>query len=366
MTSRFVTSRRGRVPVILVSGIDESAMATATISLQFGLADAVVVHHSIDVEAGTLTRIVSDLGGIVERHEIDLAHACVSCAVREDIVPTLERLAASGRWRTIVARLPVSAEAVQVCRTISWAPGNAPHVTIAAVVAALDATAPAKDLLGDDLLAERGLHSSEDDERGVGEVACAMVEYADAVCFTHEPSSAELALVAALVRPRAPVVTDPALLDAQRLAAGVHRHEDVESWVSEVRSGPLPPLTSDEAWRLDLTADRALHPSRLYDEMEALGSGPYRLRGCLWLPTRPRDVIAIDGAGGQVSVGTTRQWAPGQRPFTRIVITGLDEHPVEVVRAFGRCLLSDDELRASWDESWDGLEPWLGPIDRVA
>lgn len=347
-------------------------MLTTSISLQFGLPDAVAVRHTIDPERQLLTRIVSDVSGVLEREEINLAHACVTCAIREDIVPTLERLASRGSWGSIIACLPIGAEADQVCRTLSWSPRTAPHVEIAAVIAALDGTSLAEDLLGDELLDERGLATSEDDRRGVAEVACAMVEYADVVCLTESPSEEERALVSALARPRITVVVEPSLLDAAALVAGVHRHQLVESWVAEVRRGPLPPLENEHVWRLDLSSDRPFHPLRFQDDLPILGGGPRRSRGCFWLPTRPGDICAWDSAGGQASVGAAQQWRGPQEPLTRIVVIGIDdaydEH-AEIEAAFRRCLLTDEELTSrgrDWNESWDGLEPWLGPIDRVA
>jgi len=50
-------------------------------------------------------------------------------------------------------------------------------------------------------------------------------------------------------------------------------------------------------------------------------------------------------------------------------VMGLDDDSEEIIQAFDRCLLTDDELATQgriWEESWDGLEPWLGPIERVA
>ncbi len=346
-------------------------MLSAGISLQLGLPDAVSVRHAIDPERQVLTRVVSDVTGVIEREEISLAHTCVSCAIREDIVPTLERLAAQGRWSSIIACLPIAAEAVQVCRVVTWAPRNAPHVAIAAVVAALDGAWVAQDLLGEDLLDERGLATSVDDRRGVAEVASAMVEYADAVCLTSDPDPDELALIVALARPRIPVTTDPSLLDAVGLVAGVHRHQAVEAWVAEVRRGALPPLAKSGVWRLDLCSDRAFHPARFQDELAILGGGPRRSRGCFWLPTRPDAVCVWDGAGGQASVGTTQKWGR-ETPLTRITVHGLDddhEGRAAIAEAFGRCLLTDEELATRgrcWEESWDGLEPWLGPIEHVA
>jgi G3E family GTPase len=362
---------RKRTPVVLISGVNDEAMGLASISLQLGLPEAVAVRHTIDPQRHVLTRIVSDVTGVLERVELNLEHACVSCAVREDIVPTLERLAALGHWNSIVACLPVAAEATQVCRVLAWAPRHAPHITIAAVVTALDGATVAEDLLGEDLLDERQLATSEDDRRGVAEVASAMVEYADVVCVTQDPHPDELALVQALARPRIPVVTDPSLLDAVALVAGVHRHQVVESWVADVRRGALPPLPASGVWRLDLCSDRPFHPLRFQDDLAILGAGPRRSRGCFWLPTRPNVVCVWDGAGGQAGVGAAQSWGPS-KPLTRITVIGIDddhEGRAEIEAAFHRCLLTDEELATRgriWEESWDGLEPWLGPIDRVA
>ncbi len=362
---------RRKVPVVLVTGVDDAAMGSAGISLQLGLPGAVAVRHAIDPRRQVLTRIVSDVNGVLEREELNLAHACVSCAIREDIVPTLERLAAQGRWSSIVACLPVAAEATQVCRVLAVERRGAPHVVIAAVVAALDGETVAEDLLGDELLDERGSATSEDDRRGVAEVASAMVEYADVVCLTQQPDPDELALVGVLARPDVPVITDPSTLDATGLVAGVHRHAAVEAWVAEVRRGALPPVPSGGAWRLDLCSDRPFHPLRFQDNLAILGDGPRRSRGCFWLPTRPDAVCSWDGAGGQASVGSTRTWGREQ-PLTRITVIGLDDDHhgrAEIERAFERCLLTDEELATrgrAWEETWDGLEPWLGPIAHVA
>ncbi len=366
---RQLRSSRRTVPVVLISGVSESAMLTASISVQLGLPDTVAVRHTIDPGRQVLTRVVSDVTGVLEREEIDLEHACVTCAIREDILPTLERLARQGKWGSITACLPVAAEAVQVCRTLAWSPLTAPHVFVAAVVAALDGTSVADDLLGDDLLLERHVATSREDERAVAEVGCALVEYADIVCLTEPPLAEESELIAALARPRVPVITDPSALNAMTLVAGIHQHPAVEAWIAEARRGRLPDLAGTEVWRLDLHSERPFHPDRFQAELSALGGGPRRSRGCFWLPTRPGSVCVWDAAGGQASVGSTERWHPGQRPFTRIVVTGLDDNPQEVRDAFHRCLLTDEELRERgqiWDESWDGLEPWLGPVNRVA
>ena len=158
-----------RVPVVLVSGIADAPMSTVTAALQWDLPTAVAVRHEIDPAREVLIRTVSDADGLIDRVEIDVAHACVSCAIREDVVPTLERLAATGTWEAIIAHLPVSAEATQVCRVLGYQPDAAPHLRIAAALVALEGSTLRTDLLGDDLLVERGLPVRDDDLRGVAE-----------------------------------------------------------------------------------------------------------------------------------------------------------------------------------------------------
>lgn len=354
-----------RVPVVLLCGVDPDAMASSMVGLQFDLPAAVACRHTIDVERGVLTRTVSDLTGVVETHETLLEHACVSCAIREDIVPTLERLARDGRWQSIVAHLPVSAEPAHLCSVLSWDTRLARFLRVSSVVTALDARQAVTDLLGDDLLADRGRQCSHDDRRGVGEVLAAMIEYADVVALdggAGEVDPLGHGLVAALARPGVPLVSGVHGLDGAELVSGRHEHSRTDAWTSPTRTDALPELRAEGVWRLDLQSTRAFDPDRLLDSLEQLGAGQHRSRGCFWLPTRPGRVLEWDGAGGQLSIGDHGAW--GRRtPFTRIVLTGVGAAPGHLRPAFDRLLASGTSSAGAGE---DGFEPWLGPIRDVA
>lgn len=355
-------------PVILVSGVASAPMAAATIALQWDLPAAVVVRHDIDVDREVLVRTVSDVTGVLERFEIDVEHACVNCAIREDVIPTIERLAESGQWGAIIAQLPVTAEPMQVCRVVGYSAKAAPHVRIAATVVALEGESVSADLLGDDLLSERDLPVREDDERGVGETASAMVEYADVVALFGDHDEVSWELLHTLARPGAQLTNSLGEVDAAALAAGVHQHEHSEDWVSVVRREELPEFAGGSAWVLDLRSDRPFHPGRLQENIEALGRGARRSRGCFWLPSRPSQVCQWDGAGGMVSIGHSHHWESTAQ-LTRIVVVGLDDGREALKQAFEACLLTDDELAARgrfWEVRDDGLEPWLGPVRSLA
>ncbi|NLT29738.1 MAG: cobalamin biosynthesis protein CobW [Propionibacterium sp.] len=362
-----------KVPVMLVTGVADTPMAAAAMGLQWDLPNPVVVVHDLDPSRSLLVRTVSDITGVLERVEIELEHACTQCAIREDVIPTLARLAADGRWSSIVARLPVGAEAAQVCRVIAREPRRAPRVRIGGVICALDATSLTDDLTGPDWLAERNL-AMPDDQRGVAEVAAAQIEYADVVAVFGRTPPAEADLLdftRALARPGSMVVTDWPGFDGRQLLAGIHDHEHSEAWVHPVPDLPGAVAGNPAVWRLSLQSERPWHPDRFLELVEAMGAGTHRSRGCFWLPTRPGAVGVWDGAAGQVSLGAIGRWAPGHTPVTHLIFTGLHLHGdprAELGEAFHRCLLTDREMARGtvWESGRDGLEPWLGGIHGVA
>lgn len=361
---RRITTRAKGVPVLVVAGMAPEPMVAATLALQWDLPSVVVVQHAIDPDHDTLVRTVSDINGIVEQEEIDLEHACTSCAIREDVVPTLERLAASRKWGAIVAQLPVTAEPMQVCRVVEGVPGAAPHVRIGAVIVALDGATLMDDLVGDDLIAERNLPVREDDPRGVAETTSAFVEYADVVTIFAEADDRGRALVETLARSGVPVVDGLSYIDATELADGIHNHPETEDWVSPVGAVNNLAPAGEGVWTLDFRSERPFHPHRLRERIATLGGGARRSRGCFWVPSRPAQVCQWDGAGGMLSIGSFDHWS-GKAPFTRIVVVGTDDGREELVEALTSCLATDDEMRRGdvWQVAGDGLEPWLGPLD---
>lgn len=356
-----------RTPLLVVTGVDPVAMDSALMSLAWDLPRAVSVRHRIDPHSQILTRTVSDASGIVEQEQIQLEHACVSCALREDIMPTLERLARDDRWSAIVSGLPTATEAGQLAHILATDSRLARHLKLSAVLAAVGAGDVARDLLSDDLLRERGAHTNPGDDRGVGEVACAQIEYADLVVLDADPGAEATDLLRALTRPDVPVVVGAAQLDAADLSSRRHRSSLSSAWCSPGVDA-VPPLDVSHAWRLDLSSPRPFHPDRLLDQIERLGTGAHRSRGCFWVPTRPGDLLEWSGAGGQLSIGSHSLW--GRRtPVTRLIFTGLGAPPDDLTAAFEDVLLTPTEAlleQRSWDVMEDGLEPWLGHIRDVA
>lgn len=361
-----------RIPLSVLSTIDPVLRETAIFGLLVDSPRTVVLRHDILAASGLLRRVVLDRTGVLEDVLIELEHACLSCAVREDALPALRDLATDGRWDDIVLALPVGAESLPVTLALSAAmqPGRVcERLRLAAVCALVDLDAAEDDLLGIDSLAERDLALAEDDERAVAEVLAAQLGHADvvvayggAVARTEPGPRARLGseLVDHLRAPDSQRLDGIHELGAERL---VDVHHD--PCAGERRCDPRHVhvrRSAGQVWTIELTSTRPFHPERLLERIEELGTGPVRSRGVFWLPNRPDSVCQWDGAGGQLYIGELGVWEDAA--FTRLVFTGVDPHERERIRrVFDEVLAREDEVAdggLAWLGREDVLAPWLG------
>lgn len=355
-------------PTVVITSVEQSAADTTAMSLLFDLPKPVVVTHSFGADGTSLVRTVSDVTGLLDRTTIDLEHACVPCAIREDVLPTIAGLASSGHWSSIIARLPIGAEATQLCRVASYEPNTLGGARIAAVVNAVDGCDAVRHLTGPELLVERELPTFEGDVRGTAEVATTLLEYADVIAVDGELMPECSTLVRTLARPGAQVVENWSQWDATALLPGVHDVEAIEKWVAETPPAQIGDSCEDGVWRVRLRSERAVHPERIQENLAELGGGAFRTRGCFWVPTRPETLCVWDGAAGQLNIGTAGRWRRPAARRTDFVVTGLLAHGDprdELRRAFETALCTPaelDTLAAVWSTDEDGLEPWLGDM----
>ncbi|WP_029251690.1 GTP-binding protein [Paraoerskovia marina] len=357
--------------------VDPVLRDTATVALTLGSPDVAVLRHDLAADGHTMRRVVLDASGVVEDATAELEHACVSCSVREDAVPALARLAATGRWSALVLALPVSAEPLPASRALAThvRAGEALEgLRLTATVALVDLDTLEADLLGDDLVDERGVALTPDDERPLGEALAAQLEQVDVVVTVGEDATG------------AGLVDRLRARDSRRLH-GLHelgvedlsacRHDTV---AAERRAHPLGARNphrsgtdpNDRSWSLLLSSERPFHPGRLLEHIEHLGTGPVRSRGVFHVPDRPDSLCLWDGAGGALCVADLGSWAEvagSHSPVTRILVVGAGERAESrhtrdrILDAFGEALTTGIEMAdggAAWLGERDLLEPWLG------
>lgn len=350
--------------IALVAAWDQVARATATSALLVDLPDALVIQHDLSPD-GELRRRCWDATGIVETDIVTLEHGCISCATREDLVPALANLLERRTWGHVVVSLPLTAAP----EAVTWQLREAIRTglidaRLATVLAVADESTLIENIFGDDLLEDRGLTLSLTDERAVGEAACAQLDFADVIATLGEPDATTNAVLEHLVGDRGRARVHH--LDAAALMSRSH-----DFLAAQRRTDPTGPhhhrsVDCHGVWTLVLSSDRALHPGRLYEQVELIGAGRLRSRGLTWVPSRPQMMVAWDGAGGQLSIGDAGPWASERERHTRLVITGIDAADRErVERAFRDILLTDWEASRvnDWDID-DGLGLWLGTAEQ--
>ncbi|WP_245655436.1 ribosome hibernation factor-recruiting GTPase MRF [Nocardia coubleae] len=398
-----------RTPVVLLAGFAGPAMTgvehiAAVLSEDAG---TVVVHHDLaELREGVVRRTVRTAGNVTTT-VLELAHGCVSCTLRADLLPMLCTLAAREPVRRIVLALDPAIEAEALCHAIETVEVTgvadrvdgpaARNVRIEAVLTCVDGDQWLADATGDEALADRGL-ASADDERTVAQVAVGQVDFADALVVLAdgvEPLDRErLDAVLTRLAPGAPTAWLPDLsgFDAVEIGALLTRVPD------DARRGrifdahaPLlrgqPPLSTDCGVSIiEFAARRPFHPARLHDALDVLFDGVVTARGRIWLATQPDQVVWLESAGGGLRVGGAGKWLAAMTPEEQaevdparramaalgwddrfgdrdvsLVVLAHDADPAEIRHALHWALVEDDELLLV-DRAPERVARWEDPF----
>ncbi|MFD4368431.1 ribosome hibernation factor-recruiting GTPase MRF [Rhodococcus sp. NPDC058521] len=379
----------GRTPLILVAGWNGPTDATARSLLGPG---TVVLHHDLDlVNEGVVRRTVTTWENDHARERVgilELAHGCISCTLREDLLPLLRTLHSRSSVQRIVLHLDRRLEPEAVCWAIEHVvvagvgqiDGPASRdVRVEAVVTCVDASTWLDDATGDEPI---------DDDRTVAQIAVGQVDHADALVVTGSAGDgwqqAKLHAVLARLAPVAPIAWGDGT-DIEDLLARVPsdaRRGTVADAHSPLLRGQ-PPLGSDCGVTIvEFEAQRPFHPQRLHEAIDVLLDGVVSSRGRVWVATQPDEALWLESAGGGLRVASADRWLAAMTaeeqeavPTARRAMAALrwderfgDRHssivvlvhsadPSEIDRTLQWALVSDDELA---DESvWS---TWSDPF----
>ena len=285
-----------RTPVVVVTGQGDDADDIAGEMLA-GPGTA-LVQHRFDGHVVHRTTTLTQRGvALTADAVLELAHGCVSCTVRNDLLDHLRRLHRRPDVHRIAVLLASWMEPEPVCFAITRSP-VARDVSISAVIASVDTSTWLAQGLGEGEL---------DDGRTVAQVVVAQVEFADVVVLTR-PHPETLAVCRRLA-PRARITVGTSRLEL----ALAHLEPDARRGRSDSPHDPLlagqPPLEVAGAVQLiDFQARRPFHPARLHAAVDMLLDGVVRSRGRLWLASQPERVMWLESAGGGLRVEQAGKW----------------------------------------------------------
>ncbi|OWA08079.1 cobalamin biosynthesis protein CobW [Streptomyces sp. CS113] len=378
-------------PVVIVGGLHADARRAAVARLLADVPGSVVLHHDLaTATAGTVVRTVRDATGILSAGEAPLVNDCACCALREDLVPELVRLAEAGGTPLAVVELWDSVEPKAMAEVVT-----AGGFTVAGVITAVDPALVLPYLGNGDDLAEGGLAAAATDQRTVADTFARQLEYASVLALADSlPGSPEadeedhelLAQLHPTAR-RVPIGHgNPAGAPhaSPELARAALAGFDVEAAAAAQHPAcALLPAEADAHGVATLVwhRRRPFHPERLYAALEDLTCAAARSRGRFWLAGKGDTLLHWDAAGGALCVESAGPWLASLPdaawelvPPVRRAAAALDWHPEHgdrcqhlvftspgldrdgLERLLESCLLTDVEYAAG-QAAWDRLPP---------
>jgi G3E family GTPase len=381
----------------LVCGADRAAAAAVAGSLR-GPRGVLVAPDLRGLGEGVVHRRTVDDHGAQDA-VLELAHGCVACTLRENLLPLLLRLARDPAVRHVVLLLDPGMEpeaAAEALHTLVPDGADAPVTAVLAlrgVVGVVDAQTWLDDAASDDALVERGLGLTADDERTVAQMVVAQAEFADVLLVTGRCASpwdrVRLDAVLDRLAPRAErlTVADPPAgtpemateLGAEIVARLADLAPGARRGVPEDAHAPLlrgqPPLARDAGVSLlHVGHRRPFHPERLHTAIDVLLHGTIRVRGRVWVASQPEHVLWLESAGGALQIGFAGTWLAGSEQWDEVdderraaaalrwderfgdreqqlVVLVHDADPAGIVEALDAALLTDAELAAG-EAAW--------------
>ncbi|MDX3646060.1 CobW family GTP-binding protein [Streptomyces sp. MB09-02B] len=367
-----------QLSVAIVGGLHADARRAAVEALLAGVPGSVALHHDLstatDGPDAKVVRTVRDAAGLISTGETPLVNDCACCALREDLVPELERFADAGLTRLAVVELWDSVEPKAMAEVVA-----ASGLRLTSVITAVDPALLLPYLGNGDDLADRGLAAATTDQRTVADTFARQLEYAPilAVLDSAEADDEDRALLAQLH----PTAQQVPIADRQRApevaagperGAGQHRsaapprgatsHDPPAPGSVQYHSRRSPSLLAAAFAGFDVDAaaaaqhpasallptdadehgvttlvwhrHRPFHPERLYAALEDLCCAAARSRGRFWLAERPDTLLHWDAAGGALCVESVGPWlaslpdaAWDMVPPVRRAAAALDWHP---------------------------------------
>ncbi|QWB28283.1 MULTISPECIES: GTP-binding protein [Streptomyces] len=383
--------------VVLVGGLHADARRAAVARLLADVPGSVALHHDLaTAAAGTVVRTVRDATGLLDAGEAPLVNDCACCALREDLVPELERLADAGRTPLAVVELWDSVEPKAMAEVVT-----AGGLTVTGVFTAVDPALVLPYLGNGDDLADGGLAAAATDQRTVADTFARQLEYAPVLAVADSPEADDedrellaqlhptarqvpigqgesgggpaddgLTVPAPRRRPRSPLA-EAALAGFDVEAAAAAQHPACALLPAEADAHGVSTLVWHRC--------RPFHPERLYAALEDLTCAAARSRGRFWLADKTDTLFHWDAAGGALCVESAGPWLASlpdaaweMVPPVRRAAAALDWHPEHgdrgqhlvftspgldrdgLERLLESCLLTDAEYAAGRD-AWQRL-----------
>ncbi|WP_088034945.1 GTP-binding protein [Evansella clarkii] len=383
-----------KIPVTVLSGFlgaGKTTILNHILKNRDGLKVAVIVNDmsEINIDAELVKQ-----GGELSRTEeklVEMSNGCICCALREDLLIEVEKLARAGNIDYIVIESTGISEPTPVAQTFSYIDEElgidlTQFCKLDTMVTVVDANRFWQDFRSGESLLDRKEAVGEEDTREIPDLLIDQIEFCDVLLLNKcdlvsETELEKLEKVIRTLQPKAKIIrtVNGNVSPEEVLNTNLFNFEEASSsagWIRELSQGHQQHTPETEEYGISsFVYMRRLpfHSDRFNNWIYSMPDEVVRAKGIAWCATRNNLALLMSQAGLSVSIEPITYWVAslakaqqeqiltenpqllddwdvefGDR-HTKLVFIGVNLNRAEITRELDNCLLTPAEYDSDWN-----------------